>query len=645
MKSRLSISIASTGICAALAACGANAPGTGEEDLGTQEQALTTYAPYFYLECNATSWETTPLSRLMPTSDPKVFTLGYKITQSWMVAPTGRDQCHVVNTVGLDTTSQGATWYGRQGGWATINVPGSVGLAAASGDFGVSYPQLGEYEAKLDLSKTPPLLTFSARTSTSKADLVGNVRDASSKSGLSAVDVFATGQCAGTGCASSTQGHEHSATSGQWIFDANGNLNGANDVQAMTLAGNVEAFTLLYQKTGYQPSTQYYRPVYQQTTINNVSVLAATAPPVYLCTTSAPDADGDGLCDAAEAAYGTNPNNFDTDGDAISDLHEVLGAEGLDLKYYGASPTHHDIFIYMNYYSAPMPGALTKAMQAFSTSPVTNPDGTTGINLHIIDGGPIAQADQVSDLQIGDWSQVDTIKAKYYPSRWAKYSHYMLIGYQYNGGSSSGVSRGIPAHDFLVTLGLWFPTYGTELQQAGTILHELGHNLGLQHGGDDSINYKPNYLSVMSYRYQVNGIFRDGVDNVIDYSRLQLAPVNESSLLEQAGMPPTGSTTTTETARYRATFCSGLANGTVKGPIDFNGDGAFATRAISADLDCDGIVGSTFPASWNDWSNLIYVGNEFGGGAIGPGSSTSSRLASRPQIAAPDKMVKELDHP
>ena len=33
-------------------------------------------------------------------------------------------------------------------------------------------------------------------------------------------------------------------------------------------------------------------------------------------------------------------------------------------------------------------------------------------------------------------------------------------------------------------------------------MHELGHNLGLEHGGRDDGNYKPNYLSVMNYLYE-----------------------------------------------------------------------------------------------------------------------------------------------
>lgn len=561
MRSRFKVySVIALSACTAVAGCGADATSAELEDVGAQAQAVTAFAPYFYLECNATDWDTTALSRMQPTSDPKVFTIGYRITQSWMVGPTGQDQCHVVNTVGLNTTSRGATWYGRAGGWATVAVPGSVSLASGAGDFGVRYPNVGDFEAKLDTSRTPAVLTFGPRGGLQSADLVGNVKDAVTKAGLAAVDVYATGQCTGNACASATQGHERSTSSGFWAFDANGNLNGPSDVQRMSLPGSVEAYTLLYQKTGYAPLTQYHRPTYKQTTINGITVLATTAPSVYLCPSTARDADGDGLCDAAESFYGTSPTNTDSDGDAISDLHEVLGTEGLDLRYYGASPTHRDLFVYMNYYSAPFAAAIVQAKQAFASAPNTNPDGTTGINFHIIDGGPIASADQISNIvgpSFGDWSQVDTIKAKYFPARWAKYAHYMLIGYQYDGGSSSGISRGIPAHDYLVTLGLWFPTYGTQLQQAGTILHELGHNLGLQHGGPDSQNYKPNYLSVMSYRYQVDGLFRDGVDGVVDYSRLQLAAVNESSLLESAGMPPTGATTTTETARYRAKFCPG----------------------------------------------------------------------------------------
>jgi len=67
-----------------------------------------------------------------------------------------------------------------------------------------------------------------------------------------------------------------------------------------------------------------------------------------------------------------------------------------------------------------------------------------------------------------------------------------------------------------------FPAYcanevGTTLQQASTLMHELGHTLTLAHGGtyytdqnnpsvaSYDLNCKPNYLSVMSYLFQTRG--------------------------------------------------------------------------------------------------------------------------------------------
>ncbi|MEU8382158.1 hypothetical protein [Streptosporangium sp. NPDC048865] len=51
----------------------------------------------------------------------------------------------------------------------------------------------------------------------------------------------------------------------------------------------------------------------------------------------------------------------------------------------------------------------------------------------------------------------------------------------------------------------------------GTLMHELGHNLNLRHGGDDDVNCKPNYVSVMNYDHG-HGIARVSGGTILDFS-------------------------------------------------------------------------------------------------------------------------------
>ena len=97
----------------------------------------------------------------------------------------------------------------------------------------------------------------------------------------------------------------------------------------------------------------------------------------------------------------------------------------------------------------------------------------------------------------------------------------------------------------MVTLGLWRyddpvgcnpavncnDQTGSALVQAGTIMHELGHNLDLSHAGlYRAPNCLPNYPSVMNYLYQTRGLTDTAGNEHIDYSYGSLGPLNESSL-------------------------------------------------------------------------------------------------------------------
>lgn len=97
-------------------------------------------------------------------------------------------------------------------------------------------------------------------------------------------------------------------------------------------------------------------------------------------------------------------------------------------------------------------------------------------------------------------------------------------------------------------------------KQAATFMHELGHTLGLGHGGmkadgtSDDLNCKPNYISVMSYLFQFDG--SPVLGRSLTYSNERLATLHTNALDEQQGLP------------------SVLPNRTIYGPVkDRLGDG------------------------------------------------------------------------
>ena len=181
---------------------------------------------------------------------------------------------------------------------------------------------------------------------------------------------------------------------------------------------------------------------------------------------------------------------------------------------------------------------------------------------------------------------------------------------------SSGQSNGIPAMEFLVSLGAsgWGNDpvtnhdVGSIDQQEGTFMHELGHNLNLGHGGDDGINCKPNYLSIMSYSRQMSSLI---LNRPLDYSSSEIKPLYEYSLNEPNGIGasnPIG--LDTAVGPFPPSI---IPTGT---PVDWNRDGNSLDVAVIADInnirqtgDCKKSTPdeNTWFDGYNDWANLMYV--------------------------------------
>ena len=331
------------------------------------------------------------------------------------------------------------------------------------------------------------------------------------------------------------------------------------------------------------------------------------------------DNDEDGLPDSWE----TQGWGLDVNSDGIIDL---------DLYALGARPDHKDIFVEVDAMTgmAPQPGTLNPVVASFDSVPNTflgNPDGGNGIHLHyLLDETNLPQYPWPTNW----WQSFDSLKQRHFGTRLDSASpnarfileakrlvyRYCIFAYTHGTLTSSGIAEnpgGLGGNDFMVTLGEGFSVPGgTEDDKAGTFMHELGHTLGLRHGGTDDILYKPNYISIMNYTWQFK--FRWGTNFwALNYSPEALGPLDESSLDERVGLNPPLNTSyriieVPFSGPSRDTLYARLKPNT---PVDWNGDGSIdSTTTVAGDLNIfDPSVqpspGETL-TSQTDWDKLVY---------------------------------------
>ncbi len=361
----------------------------------------------------------------------------------------------------------------------------------------------------------------------------------------------------------------------------------------------------------------------------------------------------------------------DSDGDGLLDVWETSGFTDMDgtfinLPAMGANPNVRDLFLEIDWMNAadhshkPKQTALNNVIAAFAGAP------GGGINLHVDLSNSIPEP--LTSPPSSAW-KFKTNGFGYYkdgiPNGTANFSysrrhifHYSLWAHQRpnkldnSTNSASGVAD-LPGSDSMITFGLWRhdnpadDRVGTVEEQTGTLLHELGHNLNLRHGGGDNNNCKPNYQSIMNYFFQVHGLQTANGGIVFDFSRQVLPVIDESSLLESAGLGVMPFRT-----RFYAPWalgslrrCDGTDGGVLmarvdsanaSGVIDWNNNLITDASPVVADLNYNGTT--DFPYfGFNDWSKVdlrqvsggfAYSEGEIANGEIANGEIANGEIAN-----------------
>jgi hypothetical protein len=350
------------------------------------------------------------------------------------------------------------------------------------------------------------------------------------------------------------------------------------------------------------------------------------------------DSDGDGLLDCWER------HGIDVDSDGVVDykLEHDFNGNGVIDPVEKADPFHKDVFVEIDWMALHQPdaGALNAVVASFAASPVNNPDQTAGVRLHVLvdeESTPhvidmtfadalhgtcgsytaltgVPDFDQLKSSHFG--TALERADSKAIAAKRMAYHYSMFLHGLWGAAGLSGCSE-LPGNDFVVSLGGWLPTVGVNTesngsvdQQAATFMHELGHNLGLRHGGGDGVNCKPNYLSVMNYTFMYDGAFVNG--RRLDYSYRKLLTLDKSNLDETQGiLGGFGDRTAYGPPVLRNGYYYVNRSVDASGAIDWSGNGSATGTMVAEpglnDLHMTGCRGDgQILVGHDDWSNLNY---------------------------------------
>jgi hypothetical protein len=237
-----------------------------------------------------------------------------------------------------------------------------------------------------------------------------------------------------------------------------------------------------------------------------------------------------------------------------------------------------------------------------------------GVNLHVDSGpassnangqpwGGLSRAGAIGHrADVPDWASFDSLKdERFVGSDRRRAFHYAAFVNRFE-GNDGGKARGIPDADFVVAACEVPSTLGSISKSryiASVFVHELGHNLGLQHGGVDGTIGKPSYNSVMNYFWAfLGGTSRDGRPRLLpSYSPSTRPTLDEREIDERAphALPVAWICPGGDDLDIRYQFGSGAEL------IDWDCDGTYGERPYAKNLNGPWDPALTSMPGFNDW--------------------------------------------
>ena len=194
----------------------------------------------------------------------------------------------------------------------------------------------------------------------------------------------------------------------------------------------------------------------------------------------------------------------------------------------------------------------------------------------------------------------------------------------------------------------------------GTVMHELGHTLNLDHGGFESSNCKPNYVSGMNYDNQF-GIRRATGGAILDYGPARLSldgssrgsvpgPINEAALDENTVLDAGDTvnqfvyTDSSGSKRTSALSVQPDYNNDTDPPFD----SGFAGNVDTADTagnpaDCANASSASNLVSQNDWLRVSLPFRQFGDAADGPINPVTEPEMTLDELVALEDAISATD--